>query len=90
MESVEHESFIRGLFDHPQYTRPRNFRGMNVPDVLFSGDHGKIENWRREKALEKTARTRPDLLNDSRLSPEDKRMLDKIRSGKEGTTDEHD
>ena len=90
MESVEHESFIRGLFDHPQYTRPRNFRGMKVPEVLFSGDHKKIERWRREKAFEKTARTRPDLLNDCWISPEDKRMLDKIRSGKKGTADEYD
>jgi tRNA (guanine37-N1)-methyltransferase len=90
MESVEHESFIRGLFDHPQYTRPRDFRGMKVPEVLFSGDHGKIEHWRRKKALEKTARTRPDLLDDCWLSPQDKRILDKIRLGKEGTTDEYD
>jgi tRNA (guanine37-N1)-methyltransferase len=90
MESVEHESFIQGLFDHPQYTRPRNFRGMEVPEVLFSGDHKKIENWRREKALEKTARMRPDLLNDCWLSPEDERILDKIKSGKEGTADEYD
>jgi len=90
MESVEHDSFIRGFFDYPQYTRPRNFRGLKVPQVLFSGDHKKIENWRREKALEKTAQARPDLLEDCWLSPEDKRILEKIRSGKEGTTDEHD
>ncbi|MFC2163435.1 tRNA (guanosine(37)-N1)-methyltransferase TrmD [Acidobacteriota bacterium] len=90
MESVEHESFIRGVFDYPQYTRPRNFRGMKVPEVLFSGDHKKIEIWRREKALEKTARRRPDLLKDSWLSPDDKRILEEIRLGKEGTTDEYD
>ena len=90
MESVEQESFIRGLFDHPQYTRPRNFRGMKVPEILFSGDHEKIEQWRRKKALAKTAAARPDLLKGCRLSPEDKRLLEKIQSGKEGTTDECD
>ena len=90
MESVAQESFIRGLFDYPQYTRPRDFRGMKVPEVLFSGDHKKIENWRREKALEKTARRRPDLLKDSCLSLEDKRILEEIRLGKEGTTYEYD
>jgi tRNA (guanine37-N1)-methyltransferase len=90
MESVEHESFIRGMLDYPQYTRPRDFRGMEVPEVLFSGDHKKIENWRREKALEKTARTRPDLMKDCWLSPEDKRILEEIRLGKEGTIDEYD
>jgi tRNA (guanine37-N1)-methyltransferase len=90
MESVVQESFIRGLFDYPQYTRPRDFRGMKVPEVLFSGDHKKIETWRREKALEKTARMRPDLLSNSWLSPEDKRILEEIRLGKEGTTNEYD
>jgi tRNA (guanine37-N1)-methyltransferase len=50
------------VFDHPQYTRPRDFRGLKVPEVLFSGDHREIELWRRTKALEKTRATRPDLL----------------------------
>jgi tRNA (guanine37-N1)-methyltransferase len=59
--SVRNDSFSDGLLDHPQYTRPREFRGLKVPAVLFSGDHGKIEAWRRAKALEKTARLRPDL-----------------------------
>jgi tRNA (guanine37-N1)-methyltransferase len=62
-ESVRHDSFFEGLLDYPQYTRPREFRGMKVPQVLFSGDHKKIEAWRREKALEKTRGRRPDLLD---------------------------
>ena len=61
-ESLEHESFSDGLVEHPQYTRPQEFRGMRVPDVLLSGDHAAIERWRREAALDKTRRNRPDLL----------------------------
>ncbi len=61
-ESVESDSFFTGVLDFPQYTRPRNFRGMNVPEVLFSGDHKKIEDWRKKKSLEKTRLKRPDLL----------------------------
>ncbi|MFC2158666.1 tRNA (guanosine(37)-N1)-methyltransferase TrmD [Acidobacteriota bacterium] len=62
-ESVQEDSFQKGVFDHPQYTRPRDFRGLKVPEVLFSGDHKKIEKWRRTKALEKTKAIRPDLLD---------------------------
>jgi tRNA (guanine37-N1)-methyltransferase len=61
-ESLAAESFADGRLDHPHYTRPRSFRGMEVPKVLLSGDHGKIEAWRREAAEEKTRRNRPDLL----------------------------
>lgn len=62
-ESLERESFgAEGLLDHPHYTRPAEFRGMRVPEVLLSGDHGEIERWRRQAALEKTRRNRPDLL----------------------------
>ena len=61
-ESHERDSFAEpGVLDHPHYTRPPEFRGMTVPDVLRSGDHGAIERWRREAALEKTRRNRPDL-----------------------------
>ncbi len=61
--SVEQESFgPDGLLDYPQYTRPPDFRGMKVPDVLLSGDHGEIAAWRRKQALERTKRRRPDLL----------------------------
>ena len=61
-ESLHQESFQDGLLEHPQYTRPQEFRGMTVPDVLLSGDHARIEQWRRQAALEKTKRVRPDLL----------------------------
>jgi tRNA (guanine37-N1)-methyltransferase len=61
-ESLERESFEDGILDHPHYTRPKDFRGFRVPDVLLSGDHAKVERWRREAALDKTRRNRPDLL----------------------------
>ena len=60
--SAVFESFSEGLLDHPQYTRPPEFRGMKVPDVLLSGNHAEIERWRKEAAIEKTRRKRPDLL----------------------------
>ncbi len=59
--SAENDSFSDGLLDCPHYTRPAEFRGMNVPDVLLNGNHAEIEKWRREMALEKTKRNRPDL-----------------------------
>ena len=61
-ESLDRESFEQGNLDHPQYTRPQEFRGMAVPDVLLSGNHAEVERWRREAAVEKTRRNRPDLL----------------------------
>ncbi len=60
--SAENDSFSEGLLDCPHYTRPADFRGLKVPDVLLSGDHAEIAKWRREKALEKTRSVRPDLL----------------------------
>ncbi|HEY3579385.1 MAG TPA: tRNA (guanosine(37)-N1)-methyltransferase TrmD [Pyrinomonadaceae bacterium] len=60
--SAVFESFSEGLLDYPQYTRPPEFRGMKVPEVLLSGNHAEIARWRREAALEKTRRKRPDLL----------------------------
>lgn len=63
--SVERDSFgPEGLLDHPHYTRPAEFRGMRVPEVLLSGHHAEIERWRREAAVEKTRRNRPDLLEE--------------------------
>lgn len=62
--SAVNESFSEGLLDYPHYTRPPEFRGMRVPEVLLSGHHAQIERWRREQALEKTARNRPDLLKE--------------------------
>ena len=62
--SALNESFATDMLDHPQYTRPPEFRGMKVPDVLLSGNHAEIERWRKEAAISKTARTRPDLLKE--------------------------
>jgi len=62
-DSAVNESFSSGLLDYPQYTRPAEFRGQAVPEVLLSGNHAEIEKWRREQALEKTKRARPELVN---------------------------
>jgi len=64
-ESVVRESFEERLLDHPQYTRPADFRGMRVPEVLLSGHHAEIESWRRRMALERTRERRPDLLHET-------------------------
>ena len=64
-----------GLLDYPHYTRPADFRGMGVPEVLASGNHEEIRRWRRRTALEKTLRNRPDLLDGALLSDEDKKLL---------------
>jgi tRNA (guanine37-N1)-methyltransferase len=78
-DSALHESFSEGLLEHPQYTRPAEFRGWAVPEVLRSGDHGAVAAWRRAEALRRTAERRPDLLErlvrDSALSPADVRSL---------------
>ncbi len=67
-----------GLLDYPHYTRPANFRGMQVPEILVSGNHDQIRRWRRKTALQKTLRNRPDLLKDAALSEEDKEILAQI------------
>jgi tRNA (guanine37-N1)-methyltransferase len=69
-----------GLLDYPHYTRPADFRGMEVPQVLASGNHEEIRRWRRRVALEKTLRNRPDLLKQAELSKEDKILLAQIKS----------
>ncbi|MGI8769934.1 MAG: tRNA (guanosine(37)-N1)-methyltransferase TrmD [Acidobacteriaceae bacterium] len=65
-----------GLLDYPHYTRPAEFRGLTVPEVLSGGDHAAIRKWRREKALEKTLKNRPDLLSNAALSKDDRKHLD--------------
>ena len=72
-----------GLLDYPHYTRPAEFRGMTVPEVLLNGNHDEIRRWRRRKALEKTLANRPDLLNGTELSKEDRRLLAEIQAGEE-------
>ena len=71
-ESARDESFsYDGLLEYPQYTRPADFRGMCVPEVLLSGHHANIRAWQRRRALEKTARVRPELLAKAQLTPEE-------------------
>ena len=68
------------MLDYPHYTRPADFRGMPVPEVLLNGNHEEIRRWRREQALKKTLRNRPDLLEGAQLGDEDKKILERIRS----------
>ena len=74
--SAEDESFTTGLLEYPHYTRPRSFEGTEVPEVLLSGDHGRIEQWRRRASLIKTLVKRPDLLRNTSLSVEDTTFLE--------------
>ncbi len=78
--SVEDESFSWGLLDYPHYTRPREFRGLHVPQVLVSGDHREIQYWRRKQALRKTMEVRPDLLRRVKLTTGDKKILSEIEA----------
>ena len=83
-ESFENESLYGGLLEHPQYTRPPDFLGKKVPEVLLSGHHVNIEAWKRKESLKRTLFKRPDLLEAAELSKGDKRMLDDIKSEMEG------
>jgi tRNA (guanine37-N1)-methyltransferase len=74
------DSHASGLLEYPHYTRPAEFRGWRVPDVLVSGDHGKVAKWRREQALLRTRQRRPDLLSTAPLSDADKKFLKKLES----------
>ena len=77
--SAEIESFHDNLLEYPQYTRPVSFHGKEVPEVLLSGHHGKIEQWRREKSIERTLKKRPDLLEEANLSKKEVAYLNKIK-----------
>jgi tRNA (guanine37-N1)-methyltransferase len=69
-----------GLLDYPHYTRPAEFRGMQVPELLVNGNHEEIKRWRRREALKKTLRNRPELLDEVELSKDDRKILDQLRS----------
>lgn len=73
------DSHSSGLLEYPHYTRPPEFRGWGVPQILLSGDHAKIEKWRREQSLRRTLKRRPDLLENARLSESDRKNLKKIQ-----------
>lgn len=77
--SAKEDSFSTGLLEHPQYTRPANFRGMEVPEVLLQGHHAKIDRWRREQSLKRTFERRPDLLETLHLSEEDQQFIQQLK-----------
>ncbi|MHB8516018.1 MAG: tRNA (guanosine(37)-N1)-methyltransferase TrmD, partial [Dehalococcoidia bacterium] len=74
--SLEEESHAQGLLEYPQYTRPSEYRGMAVPEVLLSGHHAEIAKWRRRQSILRTARRRPELLARAELTPEERRLVD--------------
>jgi tRNA (guanine37-N1)-methyltransferase len=74
-ESAESDSFCDGLLEYPQYTRPPEFRGLAVPDILLSGNHELIRKWRRSESLRKTRLLRPDLIGNIAMTKEDRKLL---------------
>lgn len=76
--SLVHESFVDGLLEAPQYTKPAVFRGMEVPEILRSGNHAEIEKWRRRESLRRTQQRRPDLIKTANLTEDDRRFLDNL------------
>jgi tRNA (guanine37-N1)-methyltransferase len=82
-QSVQEDSFSRGLLDYPHYTRPSEFNGLRVPDVLMSGHHGEVLRWRRKAALERTLERRPELLDVAALNDDERALLNEIRKEQE-------
>lgn len=78
-DSAQEDSFSTGLLEHPQYTRPRSFEGADVPDVLLSGNHGAVKEWRRQASLVRTMLNRPDLLMDQPLTRSDMEFMKKLQ-----------
>ena len=78
-ESINEESFINGLLEYPQYTRPEVFEGVSVPEVLKSGHHENIEKWRRIEAIKTTYNKRPDLLKNAKLTDEEKKYIEELK-----------
>jgi len=78
-QSVAEDSFARGLLDYPHYTRPAEFAGLKVPDVLLSGHHADVRRWRKKTALARTLERRPDLIESASLDEEDRALLEEIR-----------
>lgn len=77
--SAPQDSFSTGLLEHPHYTRPATYRGIDVPEVLLSGDHAKIEKWRKTESLKRTHERRPDLLENYPFTEEEKQIIEEIR-----------
>ncbi|MGE7667258.1 tRNA (guanosine(37)-N1)-methyltransferase TrmD [Ureibacillus composti] len=82
-DSHIHDSFSTGLLEHPHYTRPADFRGMKVPDILMSGNHAKIDQWREEQSLKRTFERRPDLLDEMDLTKEQLAYIESLKKEKE-------
>jgi len=80
-QSAADESHAEGLLEYPQYTRPEEFRGEKVPEILRSGNHAAIARWRRKESLRRTLERRPDLLERADLTEEDRRLLEEIHAG---------
>ncbi len=78
-ESIQEESFYQGLLEYPHYTRPAEYKGLAVPDVLLSGNHEEIRKWRKRESLRRTLLNRPDLLDNQELDAEGKRMITQLR-----------
>jgi tRNA (guanine37-N1)-methyltransferase len=83
MRAIVEDSHARGLLEYPQYTRPAEYRGRQVPEVLLSGNHALVARWRREQALRRTLERRPDLLAEAELSEADQRTLARLREEQE-------
>ena len=83
-QSAEDDTFTNALLEYPQYTRPFDFRGSSVPEILLSGNHAAVSLWRRKEALRRTAVRRPDLLTKAKLTREDEELLEGIRQGGDG------
>src|SRR5262249_23533587 len=79
--SAVHDSFVDGLLDYPHYTRPAEFRGWRVPEVLISGHHGEVAKWQRRAALLKTWQRRPGLLAKAELTADERAWLESLQSG---------
>jgi tRNA (guanine37-N1)-methyltransferase len=81
--SVEEDSFSRGLLDYPHYTRPSEFSGAKVPEVLMSGHHEQVRRWRKKTAIQRTLERRPELLDTAAMDDEERALLDEIRKEQE-------
>ena len=89
-ESAEGDSFSDGLLEYPQYTRPEVWRGKAVPPILLSGNHARVDDWRREQSLIRTAKRRPELLETAAISPKERKLIEKTlaEEAAEGNTQE--
>ena len=81
------DSFYNGLLDYPHYTRPRTFRGREVPDILLSGHHARIKRWRRKQALKRTLLRRPELVKIKKLTVEERELLQELKEELAGEND---